>query len=271
MADLDRLLTADISHIAADVVQPPDFTAIERRGIRRRWTHTLLGSAAVVVVLLGVVGSVLILGTEDDVVPTPVDQPPRTMLSGDGQIEPGTYLVPRGVSSGVDFTVTFPEGWRVRYDYVFDTNSEQADEVSIETFDVHKIYADACRGERGAQTKVAPGVDGLVEALLAQPGPAKNGPVETTLGGYPASRVDLRVPDRLQSKDCFMGPGRGVQIWHTKADGYQVLDPEGVLSVYVVDVNGERAVFTTQYRPARTSSEDRAELQQVLDSIRIQR
>ena len=68
-----------------------------------------------------------------------------------------------------------------------------------------------------------------------------------------------------------MGPGTGVQLWLSEPDNYLMLDPEGVVSVYVVDVDGERAVFTTEYRPARTSSEDQAELQQVLDSIRIQK
>ncbi len=271
MADLDRLLTPDISHAAADAVQPPDFTPIERRGVQRRRTRTLLGAAAVLVVLLGVVGSLRVLGTEDASAPTPVDQPPRTMLAGDGAIEPGTYLVPRAAWSAVDFTVTFPEGWRVRNGNAFHTNGEQADELGIQPFVVDKIYADACRGDRGAQTQVGPGVDDLVNALLAQPGPVKSGPVETTLGGYPATQIDLRVPDRLQSKNCFLGPGTGVQIWFSEPDDYLVLDPEGVVSVYVVDVDGERAVFAAQYRPARTSSEDQAELQQVLDSIRIQR
>lgn len=270
MADLDRLLTTDISNAAADAVQPPDFTPIERRGVQRRRTRTLLGAAAVVVVLLGVVGGLRVLVAEDASAPTPVVQPPRTMLA-DGAIEPGTYRVPRAAWSAVDFTITFPQGWRVRDDHLFDTNGEQADELGIQPFVVDKIYADACRGDKGAQTQVGPGVDDLVNVLLAQPGPVKSGPVQTTLGGYPATKVDLRVPDRLQSKNCFTGPGTGVQIWLSEPDNYLVVGPEDVLSVYVVDVDGERAVFTTQYRPARTSSEDQAELQQILDSIRIQR
>ena len=62
-----------------------------------------------------------------------------------------------------------------------------------------------------------------------------------------------------------------VQIWRNGPTNYLVLDPHGLLSIYVVDVDGERAVFTSQYRPAHTSLEDEAELQQVLDSIQIQR
>jgi hypothetical protein len=188
----------------------------------------------------------------------------------DGVVEPGTYLVPSSTRSAVEFTITFPEGWRVREGNLFDTNSDQDDELSLEPFVVTKIYANACQGQNGAQTPVGPSVEDLVDALLAQPGPAKT-TVETTLGGYPATRVDLRVPDRLQTKNCFGGPGTGVQIWLNGPKNYLVLDPDGLLSIYVVDVDGERAVFTSQYRPAHTSPEDKADLQQVLDSIQIEK
>jgi hypothetical protein len=193
-----------------------------------------------------------------------------SLPTGEAMVEPGTYLVPSSIWSAVDYSITFPEGWRVREGNLFDTNSEQIDELGIQPFVVDKIYADACQGERGAQTRVGPGVDDLVDALLAQPGPAKTS-VETTLGGYPATRVDLRVPDRLQTKNCFLGPGTGVQIWLNGPRNYLVLDPNGLLSIYVVDVDGQRAVFTSQYRPAHTSPEDKAELQQVLDSIHIEK
>jgi hypothetical protein len=191
-----------------------------------------------------------------------------SLPTDDGGVMPGTYLVPSSRWSSVDFSITFPEDWFVREGKIFDTNIEQPDELGIQTFVVTKIYADACRGQRGAETKIGPTVDDLVDALLAQPGPDQSSRT-TTVGGYPATRIDLKVPDSLQSKDCFMGPGTGLQIWHNGPDNYLVLDPQGLLSVYVVDVDGERAVFTSQYRPAHTSPEDEAELHQVVDSIQI--
>jgi hypothetical protein len=223
-----------------------------------------------VVLLFAIVGSLRLLGADDASAPTQVDQPPLRTLARDGAIEPGTYLVPTSARSAVDFTVTFPDGWKVFDDYQYSPNLRETDQPVIEPFVIDKIYADACRGERGDQTTVGPGADDLVNALLAQVGPAKSGPVETTLGGYPATRIDLRVPDRLQTQNCFMGPGTGVQLWLSPPNNYLVIDPEGVVSVYVVDVDGERAVFATQYRPASTSSEDLVNLQHVLDSIRIE-
>lgn len=193
-----------------------------------------------------------------------------SLPKGEAMIAPGTYRVPSSIWSAVDFTITFPEGWRVRKGNAFDTNGEQIDELGLSPFVVDKIYADACKGDRGAQLDVGPGVDDLVDALLAQRGPAKS-TVQTTLGGYPATRVDLRIPDRLQTENCFIGPGTGAQIWLNGPKNYLYLGPDGLLSIYVVDVDGQRAVFQSQYKPAHTAAEDLAELRQVLDSIHIEK
>ncbi len=64
--------------------------------------------------------------------------------------------------------------------------------------------------------------------------------------------------------------GAGLQIWYSQpADKYFVLLADGIASVYILDVDGERQVFMTQVRSA-TTDENRAELQAVLDSIHIE-
>jgi hypothetical protein len=271
MADLDRLLGPDVSEAAAEAALFPDFASIERRGRQRRRTRSFLKAAAVVAVLLGVAGSIRILGADEPKAPGPVDQgeAPRTLAEA-GEIQPGTYLIPRSVLSAVAYSVTFPDGWRVWDGNQFGKHPDQFDEVGVLPFGVvDQIYANACLGERGLETRVGPAVDDLVTALLTQPGLATSQPVQTMLGGYPATRVDLRVPRRLQSKHCFEGPGTGLQVWFSEPDNYLYVDPEGVVSVYVVDVNGKRAVFTTQYIPGSTSEQDLAELQEIIDSIDI--
>jgi hypothetical protein len=188
--------------------------------------------------------------------------------SGEADLEAGTYLVPSDELSSFDYTITFPAGWHARGGNEFGKNADSPGEVSLLPYVVEEIYADACRGDKGSVTAVGPRPQDLVTALLSQPGPVKSTPVQTTLGGHPATRVDLRVPDSLQSTDCFEGPGTGVQLWLSKPAGYLVLLPHGTVSVYVVDVNGRRQVFTTQYLPG-TSEQDRTQLQQVLDSLHI--
>lgn len=206
-------------------------------------------------------------------VATPPSMPDVADASGDRQsipIEPGTYVMPRSAWSVADFKATFPEGWSVQYGHVFARDTGPGDEFGFYAVLVDEIYADACRGERGDVVTVGPGAQALVDALLEQPGPAQRGPFDTTLGGYPATRVDLRMPLRMMQRNCFIGPGTGMQIWYSEpTDKYFVLLPDGFASVYVVDVNGERQVFLAQVGDPRSAA-DRAELQAVLDSIRIE-
>ena len=188
-------------------------------------------------------------------------------------IEPGTYLVPRSAWSVTDFMVTFPERWTVQYGHVFAQHGDQADEFGFYAVVVDEIFADACRGEGGATAEVGPGVDALVTALLEQAGGAvKTKPVSTTLGGYPATRVDLRIPKRLDLARCQMAEYgfEGLQVWYSEpADKYFVLLPGGVARIYVVDVGGERQVLLTQVGNPESVA-DEAELDMVLDSIRIE-
>jgi hypothetical protein len=98
-------------------------------------------------------------------------------------------------------------------------------------------------------------------------------PVTTNLGGYPATRVDLRVPKGLDLESCRMaGAGAlALQIWYSEpADNYFVLFAGAVASVYILDVGAERQVFVAQNR-SPDSPEATTELEAVLDSIRIQR
>lgn len=133
---------------------------------------------------------------------------------------------------------------------------------------VDAIYADACEGSNGELMDVGPSVDDLAAALLQQRGPLASGPIDTTLGGYPATRIDLTVPEGFDLKPCSL-ESIGLQIWYcAPADKYFVLLPDGIVSVYIVDVDGQRQVFLTG--GSATSDEDVRELQAILDSIQIE-
>jgi hypothetical protein len=169
----------------------------------------------------------------------------------------------------VDFTVTFPERWTVQYGHDYLKHSDAPDELGFYAVVVDAIYADGCKGSEGQLIEVGPSVDDLAAALLQQSGPKASGPVDTTLGGYPATRIDLTVPKGFDLQPCNL-EGAGLQIWYSlPADKYFVLLADGIASVYIVDVGGQREVFLTQYRSA-TSEEDSRELQAILDSIHIE-
>jgi hypothetical protein len=183
-------------------------------------------------------------------------------------IETGTYLIPASEWSIADFTVTIPEGWAVQYGHVFLKHSDASDELGFYAVVPDDVYADVCEGD-GDVMDVGTSVDDLAAALLEQSGATANGPVDTTLGGYPAVRIDLTVPRRLDLKTCRL-EGFGLQIWYSSpADKYFVLLPDGIASVFILDVDGRRQVFVTQYRSG-ASGEDVRELQAILDSIHIE-
>lgn len=194
---------------------------------------------------------------------------PNSMPSGDGPIEPGTYRIPNSAWSVADFSVTFPQDWTVQYGHVYARNQDRDDEFGFYAVVVDEIFADGCAGSSSGVIEFGPSVDDLLSALLEQPGPMKSGPVETTLGGYPATRLDLTVPEDFDLGPCNVAD-IGLQLWYSvPADKNFVLLDDGSASVYILDVNGERQVFLTQHG-STTSDEDLAELQEVLDSISIE-
>jgi hypothetical protein len=185
-------------------------------------------------------------------------------------VAPGSYLIPSSAWSVADFTATFPEGWTVQYGHVYGKNPDEADEFGFYAVVVDEIYTDSCAAEDETTRAVGPSVEDLYAALRDQAGGAEvSDPVSTTLGGYPATRIDLRIPKHLDLASCRLAP-YGLQIWYSEpADKYFVLLENATASVYVVDVDGERQIFLTQAGDA-ASAADRAELQTVLDSIHIE-
>jgi len=185
-------------------------------------------------------------------------------------IEPGTYRIRKSAWSVVNFSVTFPEAWTAQYGHVYNKHRDTNHEFGFYAVMPDAIYADPCEGsDTGEVVEVGPSVDDLAAALLRQPGPKARGPIDTTLGGYPATRIDLTVPEGFDLQACNLA-GIGLQIWFSPpADKYFVLLSDGISSVYIVDVDGQRQVFLTQHQSGN-SDEDLRELQAVLDSIRIE-
>ena len=234
-----------------------------------------------VVLALAACGDDATTASESEQVTT-TSAPVRSIpLENGPPLEPGTYQVSSTGRTGadpllwsiVDFTITIPEGWNGHTGHYLSKYEDvnEAAGLGIYPVLVDEIYADACEGERGPTMAVGPEVNDLVDALLAQPGPVATEPLETTIGGLPATRIDLEVPEGADLGSCLLadyGPP-GLQIWFSdSSDKYFVLMPGSTASIYVVDVDGERQVFLTQHGPA-TSDEDLRELQSMLDSIRI--
>jgi hypothetical protein len=171
-----------------------------------------------------------------------------------------------------------PAGWAGRNDgYVYKNvgQADQPDELGFIPFIVTHVYADACKSE-GTLAEVGPTVDDLVRALVDQGGSDASTPVDATLGGYPAKRIDMSVPAELDTATCRY-PGALIQIWAdpTETGFFAVpVDPadpaaDQVSRVYLADVNGDRVVIVVGNAPGASTS-DLAELDGVIDSIRFE-
>jgi hypothetical protein len=194
----------------------------------------------------------------------------RSDFPASGPVEAGTYRIPASAWSVADVTMTLPEGWETQLDY---PGAFKAPDGHTQFFFVlvDSVYSDPCVGSGGEPgiEEVGPGVDDLAQALLAQPHTVATGPVETTLGGLPAQRIDLTMEDDPETATCNSQVPGNLQIWHSRpTDSYFVLLGDGNASVYILEVNGERQVLLTQHQ-AEATDEELDQLQAIIESIRF--
>jgi hypothetical protein len=184
-------------------------------------------------------------------------------------VDAGTYRIPASAWSVAEFEVTFGKGWTVQYGHVFHRPSDSRFGLEFYAVVPDAIFADGCKGTEGALIDVGPSVDDFVTALREQRVTDASRPVATTLGGHPATRIDLAIPDGYDLSACNLGK-IGLQIWYSPpADKYFVLLRDNPTSVYVVDVDGRRQVFIAGPVGPTTTKRDARELKAVLNSIRF--
>jgi hypothetical protein len=241
---------------------------------RSRW---IAAAAAAVAVLVVVIGIGFLSGTDRS--PGPVDQPTTTLgeirsdFPASGPVEPGTYHIPSSPWNVAGFTMTMPEGWETAYGSPgAGKASDSGAELGFYFVLVDATYSDPCVGSAGTVDElreVGPTVDDLAQALLEQPHTVATGPVDTTLGGLPAKRIDLTVADDPETATCNVNVPGHLQIWYSPpVDDFFVLLGDARASVYILDVNGERQVFVTQVQD-EARAEDLEEMQTIIDSIQI--
>lgn len=254
----------------------PDVQRLIRggRARRRRRTAAWTGGAALAVVFAVGGGYGVAQLAETDASGLVTDHPtPQPLPSTDepAAIEAGTHVVPaRSDAVVTSYTITVPGGWDAQHGVTVGKNPEGPGRISLDAFVLDRIRLtdDACTGPDtlGAELN---GVADLVRGLRAQAsGPRVADPVEATVGGLPAIRIDLAYPTGHALSNCRLsvadpGQGEGVlQVWF----GYFVLAPHEIASVYVVELDGGAQVFVTRTADD-ASAADRAELASVLDSI----
>jgi hypothetical protein len=129
---------------------------------------------------------------------------------------------------------------------------------------VDGLYSDPCHDNAPGEQDVVvgPTVEDLAAALQDQSAYEASTPTAVAVDGYTGLRMDLQLPSDIDFATCDEG-----QFWVWDAGPY-AQGPGNQWHLWILDVEGVRVVvlaedFTT------TPEEDRAEMQEIIDSIEI--
>ena len=220
--------------------------------------YGLVAAAIVAAVLLGVTlfGGGPNVGGGPEATPTPI--PTRN---------PNAYLITN--DDGVRVTQTMPSGWTRNGWYVNNGGNVSTNLTAIQIWAVGNSYTDPCNwDETTLDPRLGPTVDDLATALENQL-TREATTSDVTLDGYTGRLVKMTVPADAVFADCderqfrsWVGPGGPDDARYHQGPGQHD-------DVYILDVDGLRLVIDALYYQA-SSAADRAELQQMLDTIQIE-
>jgi hypothetical protein len=183
--------------------------------------------------------------------------------------EPETVIVPwGGPGPRAHLTVMLPDDWEANDGWVVTGDDEAVPRtfMRVGSSVVANIYSEPCNSTL-LDPPVGPTVDDLATAFADVWGANATTPTEVTLDGFVGKQMVLTVPADVDFADCVTGH---YMAWRDTVGGdrsYQ--GPGQIQESWIVDVEGERLLIEASYFPEITP-EDRAELQQVIDSIQIE-
>lgn len=247
----------------------------ERR--QRRASRNRKWGALAAAVVIGIVAVVVVIRAVDE----PAEPQPAGRGSGtnaipslpDGTVEPGRYVFTSfdpvfDLSQRI--TIDVPDGYQgldggsIATD---DTATTRADQTGVAiSADVGDVYADACRWKgTGLGRPAVSSADEVAAALASQKGLRVSVPTDVTLDGFAGTYMERRVPAGTDISDCDAGEFR---VYQYTDEGWAVLTPGQLTLLWVLDIDGVPLVIDASLEVG-ASAQVRAELQQIVESIRI--
>src|SRR3990172_9192188 len=255
----------------------PTVAVVDRSGAPVRRVKLAIGAAALVVVTA--LGSNLLGAGRDPagIDPTVSSVPSRlpstparpSPTPEDLEIEPGSYAL---IMPQLRIHLTMPAGWssaeagaavwKPEYGWHYSDGGRP----SLGVHEVTGVATDIC-GPGQARDRflaIGPTAEDLVTAFANLADLRVSGPIDAMLGGYPARQVVLTLSPDF---DALCG-GDGRWLWEDASGSRLALLNFGVLTVYIVDVDGDRVVIARNGRG--TSARDIAPLAAIVASIEIE-
>ena len=167
------------------------------------------------------------------------------------------------------FTITVPNGWAGAGNGIWLTGPGNGppDGAGLQFARGSWLLSDPCK-YIDADIPVGPTVANFVDAVATHPRLDTTTPVDVTLAGYSGKYFDLQVPTDISK--CEVEPGTSEPpIYRPWEPGIYAQGPAQRWHQWVVDVDGIR-VLVQSFDFAGTSATHRAELQAIVNSIRIE-
>ena len=175
-------------------------------------------------------------------------------------VEAGTYDL--GPEFPVLVTFVVPDGW------LSCTNNAGLlcldGGVGGVTIDiVTNVVADPCRTTL-RDPSVGPTADDLVAAISSLPWGAVTSTTDVTVDGIRGKEFEVTAPT---GSECA---GDAFAVWESLDGRVHEVIPGDSNRLRILDVQGTRVVIAGSYRPGITSSQDLAEINAIIDSVRIE-
>ncbi len=231
----------------------------------------LAAAALVVVAVIGVSflpggGGIGGFGPTPSASPSPTATPTASPAAlPDGALTAGKYVMvpcyapPCTITDeSIHVTIDVPNGWSgVAPAAVWIGDNAAPDGAAIGVGFGGNLPRDPCSTTDLISTGAT--VDGFANAIAAHPVLDATDPVNVSLGGYSGKYIDLRLPADLSSCVEF-------RPWEP---GIYAQGPNHQWHLWILDVAGTRVVVASMDYPG-TSAQHRAELQAMVDSIKIE-
>lgn len=209
-----------------------------------------------------------VVTTTDAPATTTTEAPTTTALAGPEEV----VLSPAGQGPSAGLTLSMPDGWS-NLGWAVNNGS---DDLFISYWYVDNVFGDRCNAAGDVLDPVpGPTVDDLAAAFVEAWGAYATAPVDADLGGYSGKYMVLTLP--TVSAEClsvnmngWMETGATPVAAGSVGEASRYYLEEGQIEeIWILDVDGVRQVVNASYLPG-TSADDLAELQEVVDSIRIE-
>ena len=236
--------------------------------------YAKLAMTAAAVLVVAVVGyNLLPGGTGPGGVPTP--EPSSTPIPTPtvaplptGSIAPGAYRIHDPSHEILPYTVTVPAGWSGP-DNPSRGDAFAGSGVTLVTWIVDHVYGNGCKWS-GTLVPVTTRAE-LVAALVAQKGgDTHSAPVETTIGGIPATKITMSLDAGFDMAAC--NNDIVMRMWPDPGpdeNGGWGLNPGETATIYAIEANGRVGVLMTVQHVASPAA-DVAQLQAILASLQFE-